>query len=399
MFGLYLKMKSQMTWHLLALAGFIWFALSMLTAVDAQERSNGRYVLPLILMCQAILLLFAAIIVWKANIDKVKVAWPSLDKGGRLIFVGFTIIYLTILARLLCFSHFGGSVGSFSFGLKCDGEVCEENEAFSWSFNSFGHTIQGGFSFFLFSDILIGGLRDRWGKSQGWEKKQTLLLCMKEYLGICSCLYPIYNVLKRAILEADNFSTSSFWNNGSEWACGFAIGTCAIYSYYAIIYYSLPVGLNVKERFHKLEILRDGKQYLRRLRIAAGIVLILVALLSIILLATTWNFEPQSHVDDSEDFLTILLLISLLLIILALVTVFLISSQGIDRGFVVQLDKEKVSGSSVEMVNIDSNVEMVNIDSDVEPGEPSLLLEEEGNPLKLEEEGNPLKLEEEGNPL
>jgi len=360
----YLEMKSRMRWYLLALAGFIWFGLSMLTAVDAQERPNGRYALPLILMCQAVLLLFAAIIVWKANTEKVKVAWPSLDKGGRLIFIGFTILYLTILARLLCFSHFGGSVGSFSFGLKCKGDVCEDNEAFSLSFNSFGHAIQGGFSFFLFSDILIGGLKD-------WEWKQTVLLCMKEYLGICSCFYPIYNIMKRAMLHADSFSTSSFWNNGSEWACGFALGTCAIYSYYAIIYYSLPPGWNVKDRFFTLENLREGKQYLRRLRIAAGIVLILVALLSIILLVTTWNFEAQSDVEDSEDFLTILLLISLLLIILGLVAVYLISSKGRDKGLPAQLDQEKVSGSSLEMVNIDSNVK---------DGEQPF-----GEPLRLEE--------------
>lgn len=377
MYRQYLKMKSRMRWYLLALAGFIWFALSMLAAVDAQESPNGRYALPLILMCQAVLLFFAAIIVWKANAEKVKVGWPSLDKGGRLIFIGFTILYLTILVRLLCFSHFGGSFGSFSFGLKCKDDVCEENEAFSLSFNSFGHAIQGAFSFFLFSDILIGGLKERWGKSEDWQWKQTLLLYMKEYLGICSCFYPIYNILKRTMLYADSFSTSSFWNNASEWACGFALGTCAIYSYYAIIYYSIPTGWNIKDRFYKLENLRDEPQYLRRLRIAAGIVLIFVALLSIILLVTTWNFDAQSDVEDSEDFLTILLLISLLLIILAWVAIFIMSSKGRDSESAVIMDQEKVSRPSLNVVNSGSNVEL---------GELSF----SGQTLKLSEKIYPL---------
>jgi len=354
-------MKGVMRWHILALVSLIWFALSMLTAYDAQESVDGRYALPLILMFQAVLLLFASIIVFKANTDKVKVAWPSLDWGGDLIFIGFTIIYLTILTRLLCFTHFGGSVGSFSFGLKCDGNECKENEAFSLSFNSFGHAIQGALSFFLFSDILIGGLKDRWRKGANWELKQTLLLHMKEIVGVSTCFYPIYNILKRAIKSADTFSRSSFWNNASEWACGFALATCAIYCYYAIIYYTVPAGRDIKQltkRFDKLELLREGTQYLPRVRIVAGIALILVALLSIILLVTTWNSEGQSEADDSEDFLTIILLIILLLMILGLVALFKSSSPGRGRGSTVRLTHEEFSKPSPRNVKSDSNVRL-----------------------------------------
>jgi len=267
-----------------------------------------------------------------------------LDRGGFLIFVGFTILYLLLLTRLLCFSHFGGGVATFSFGLKCDGDECDENEAFSFSFNTFGHLIQGCLSFFLFSDILIGGIKDRWGKGQDWEWRQTLLLNIKEFLGLCSCLYPIYNITKRAIKHGHSFSTSSFWNNASEWACGFAIGTCLIYCYYAYIYNTSPTGRSqswLKERFYKLENLRDEKQYLPRLRIAAGIALILVGLLSIILLGTTWNNFDTSDTEDSEDVLTILLLIILPLVILAGVVLFFISSKSRDKEKTVTMVMER----------------------------------------------------------
>jgi len=350
-------MTTQMRWELLAIASVFWFTLSIVTALDAQESSDGRLALPLVLMCQTILLLFATIIVFKAKRNKVRVAWPSLDKGGCLIFLGSSILYLVILVRLLSFSHFGGGVGSFSFGFKCDGDVCEKNEAFSLSFNTFGHVIQGCLSFFLFSDILIGGIKEIWSKSANREKRQMILLYMKESTGICSCIYPIYNILKRALLHSDTFSTSSFWNNGSEWACGFALGTCAIFSYYAIIY-SSPTKLNEsdsdkKERFQNLEILREYEQQLPKARIASGIALILVALLSIILLVATWNnFETATDADDSEDVFTIVMLIVVFFLIFGVLVLFLFSLQKVDSESKVEMD------ITIEMRNSEPNVQM-----------------------------------------
>ena len=40
-------------------------------------------------------------------------------------------------------------------------------------------------------------------------------------------IYPLYNILKRAILHARSFAASSFANNGAEWAIGFLLGLAA----------------------------------------------------------------------------------------------------------------------------------------------------------------------------
>jgi len=295
-----------MSWQLLVTSSIFWFSMSLATFYDAQDDPNGRYPLPLVLIVQSGLLLFAAITVFLANKANVQIPWPSLDRGGWLIFVGFVILYLVLLARLLSFSHFGGSVGSFSFGYKGCEDECEPNEAFTLNFNTFGHVIQGCLSFFLFSDVKVGGITDRDGDHL--EKTKVIKLYIKEVIAISSCVYPIYNITKRAVMSAKTFSTSSFWNNASEWACGFAIGTCAIYAYYAVMYSSYVDSL----RFGNVERVNERQQLLPRVRKAAGIALIIVALLAIILLAASWNkVESVPDSRGSADALTLLVLLIL----------------------------------------------------------------------------------------
>jgi len=235
---------------------------------------DGRAALTILLILQTLLLGSAAVI---TGSTRILIPCPNVDRGGHLIIMAGVLLWILLAIRLLCSQHFGGNVATFDLGGEvCEGDVCENNLAFIFNFNTISHFLQGALVFFLYQDIFIGVFPQR-------EQWRQYVLKVKEFLALAVCGYPPYSFMKRLVSEATLFGSSSHWNNCCEWAFGFATGVCAIYLYYAILYSTCDRAT--------LEIARQipSSEVGRILRLTFGGLLLISAFASLIMLLSTWK--------------------------------------------------------------------------------------------------------------
>jgi hypothetical protein len=228
------------------------------------------------------------------------------ERGGVLIFSGWVIVFFQIVVRLLSFVHFGGSWAGLNFGKKCADGDCEDNVAFTLEVFSFGHAAQGLFSVFLFHfdsvflSPIRGELRD----------------------GVCALvvLYPVYNIIKRAIKHAKEFSTSSFYNNGLEWAMGFLLGLGIGLVLQAIAKAKAKSGA---ARVANKDVQRSGKGAM--VKAAAGVTLLTAGAVSALLSGLSWgNTSVKDRYKKQDTYvdagIVILFLLSIGGVLLALLS-------------------------------------------------------------------------------
>ena len=157
---------------------------------------------------------------------------------------------------------------NFDFGSGAD----EHNRAFTPSFNSFGHCIQGCLSVLLVPAVEL---------ALPWTR-------------IVSCLvavYPTYNLIKRA-LDASAFAASSFSNNSAEWAMGFWLG--------------LSLGVLIAAWAPA-----PPKPEICRPRVAAGVLLCLVSLVAAVLYGLSWeNTGDRAKREDGVDLAMLILFLA-----------------------------------------------------------------------------------------
>lgn len=194
--------------------------------------------------------------------------------GGHALIVGWSLLFVTLLVRLVSFKRYHSSLFAFDFGPKNCLEVnilnttekvvkCEAEHSYSFTFysgsdafNTVGHTFQGFLVICMFckfryyvTDRLVKILHgdeadsDSEDEESGAEKLQNEkhsdlfannLSSSERYfvkisrtfdvLLLLVWVYPFYNATKRVLKHFPTFSTSSFGNNAFEWAIGFLLG-------------------------------------------------------------------------------------------------------------------------------------------------------------------------------
>ena len=250
-----------------AAAGAATLALSLATFLT-QPRRDEHYALPCLLLAIGALLLAATVVAAGGTLycSRGTLALGELEPGAKLLILGAAALSIEIAIRLLAAKHFDGYISSFDFGTKSDGEG---NRAFTPSFNSFGHCIQGCLSVLLVPAVELA-------------LPELALPCSR----IVSCLvavYPTYNLIKRA-LDASAFAASSFSNNSAEWAMGFWLG--------------LSLGVLVAARARA----PPPKPEICLARVAAGVLLCLVSLVAALLYGLSWdNTGDRAKREDDVD--------------------------------------------------------------------------------------------------
>ena len=120
-------------------------ALTIATFVDSPDL-RGYPAAPILLVLITLLSVATALTI-KAKPEVVKSPIYQCDKGTALLMGCAGGVCIMLLFRLFgFFGDFGGRASELNFGLKSlkHGETePEENIAFSFSFNSFGHCFQG----------------------------------------------------------------------------------------------------------------------------------------------------------------------------------------------------------------------------------------------------------------
>lgn len=136
-------------------------------------------------------------------------------------------LFLIVLVRLVASpDNFQGDPSQLDFGPKYGIEDGEPNKAFTHEFNSYGHCLQGViaamFAFPAVSGLLTQILTCQW--KEWWTECNKALLSVIKLVACFMTIYPTYNLIKRLSRSAETFATSSFCNNGFEWAAGIIIG-------------------------------------------------------------------------------------------------------------------------------------------------------------------------------
>lgn len=258
----------------LSIASAFWGCLAIATGVaeSISSNSDGRGALSIMLAIPAIQLGSAALLVCRLT---VRIPCPSLDSGCEYIVLASVLTYVLMTIRLLCSSSFDGNPVNLNFGRKCEDDECIDNLALVFNFDTIGHVMQGCLFFLLYRDILIGA----WPVSQVSQQRCQFA---KDVLGLGFCVYPTYCLIKR-MDEASTFANSSHFNNVCEWACGFVIGACAIFPYYAALYSRCYVVIAEKSE-------KGGhSKFFRICRISGGVSIFISYLLAFVLMAISWN--------------------------------------------------------------------------------------------------------------
>ena len=243
-----------------AVVGVATLALSVATFLT-QPRRDEHYALPCLLLAIGLLLMVAAFVANGGSFrcSRGTLALGELEPGAKLLILGAAALSIEIAIRLLAAKHFDGYISSFDFGTKSDGEG---NRAFTPSFNSFGHCVQGTLSILLVP--AVEAAMPEWTRPVSW------------FAPCFVAVYPTYNLVKRA-LDASAFAASSFSNNAAEWAMGFWLG--------------LSLGVLVAARARA----RPPKPEICLARVAAGVLLCLVSLVAAVLYGVSWD---NTHTDD-----------------------------------------------------------------------------------------------------
>lgn len=231
-------------------------------------------------------------------------------------------IVLTI--RLFAIEHFATVPIQLNFGPKYDGS--EDNVSFvKGDANSYGHWIQGVLAGILLFPAVTGTIV-RGLKS---ETRSTMAFVFLDILAACMTIYSSYNFIKRMVRSADVFATSSFANNATEWILGVSVGASlgfcatAMYKYYVIAMKpDSTIPKKMKTIFDELSM--KEKIVLLGIRIPKGLLLLMTAFSSGLMIALSWNNcedNSQDCVNYSPDepstgLIVIMLLIPMLITVL-----------------------------------------------------------------------------------
>ena len=149
-----------------------------------------------------------------------------------MVFSSGISLFLLLAFRLVYGAeHFRGYPPLLYFGPKY-GDPSEESVssiAFENEFKSYGHCVQGIIASMLVFPAVVGALSRtlrREGENKGiiFSNPSGSFMALSELTASCMTIYPSYNFVKQAILHYKVFATSSFTNNGMEWAMGFILG-------------------------------------------------------------------------------------------------------------------------------------------------------------------------------
>ena len=269
-----------------AAAGVATLALSLATFLT-QPRKDAHYALPCLLLAIGALLMVAAFVANGGSFrcSRGTLALGELEPGAKLLILGATALSIEIAIRLLSSKRFGGHVSNFDFGSGAD----EHNRAFTPSFNSFGHCVQGALSILLVP--AVEAAMPEWTRPVSW------------FAPCFVAVYPTYNLVKRA-LDASAFAASSFSNNGAEWAMGFWLG--------------LSLGVLVAARARA----PPPKPEICLARVAAGVLLCLVSLVAAVLYGVSWDNDGDRA--KREDAVDLAMLIVFLAVPLGLAAVYVL---------------------------------------------------------------------------
>uniref|UniRef100_A0A7S4JTK6 Uncharacterized protein n=1 Tax=Odontella aurita TaxID=265563 RepID=A0A7S4JTK6_9STRA len=149
-----------------------------------------------------------------------------------ILFSSGISLFLLLMVRLIAGAlHFRGYPPLLDFGPKYGNpsEDAEGNIAFENELNSYGHCIQGVLSSLLSFPAVAGALArvavcGEANKGIIHSVPRVPIIGLVEALAAIMSCYPTYNFIKRAVFHAGTFATSSFMNNGLEWAIGCILG-------------------------------------------------------------------------------------------------------------------------------------------------------------------------------
>lgn len=146
---------------------------------------------------------------------------------------GVALMILLVLRLIYGASHFDGYAPTLDFGPKYGdpSKNAEANIAFEWEFNSFGHCLQGILASMLIFPAVTGTLTrlvasggSEWSGRLIFATPSVWMVVLVELLAGLMTIYPSYNFIKRLTKYPESFASSSFMNNGFEWALGFLFG-------------------------------------------------------------------------------------------------------------------------------------------------------------------------------
>lgn len=209
---------------------------------------------------------------------------PRFDSAQLLLLAACILYYCLFAIRLLCVDHFDGRIADFNFGLKPLKPGATERKVnlafgFEKSGEDMGHFAQGILSVFIFPTFEMLAVRICSGRRPQLIATSVLYLLPVPVIG-----YPIYNLIKRIVKSRDKFAISSFWNNGTEWACGAMIGICVglfVTTLAALV--GAPNETNEKPSEARVRFV------LHKILFIAAVVLHMTLISAIVLLGMTWN--------------------------------------------------------------------------------------------------------------
>ena len=176
-----------------------------------------------------------------------------------------------IFIRLLSIHNFGGHPANLDFGIK--GGKDEANLAFTVGSETAGHFVQGLLASLLSFPAVAGlvakmvtkglelvGVVEMDSSSSSSShfvlvQPNLATLCVLPALSSFLTFYQSYNLVKR-MNSYDNFSRSSYWSNGLEWAFGYVIGVALgrLVSKVVIRILLIGIGLEDIEELKHLEV-------------------------------------------------------------------------------------------------------------------------------------------------
>ena len=182
-------------------------SLGLLIACILSTSDNKWYglyhLLPISIVCSA----NSAFWEWRISKTEKDVSLALSPYLKWLVVIPSISLFCLLFVRLLFQEHFSSDPAALDFGYK-HGDKDEPNLSFRGG-SSWGHWIQGFVATFCAY------------ASSSATKKMGLKLECAAYAGT---IYIIYNFVKRMVRTPNTFATSSYMNNGCEWAIGAWVG-------------------------------------------------------------------------------------------------------------------------------------------------------------------------------
>jgi hypothetical protein len=241
-------------------------------------------------------------------------------------------LFVVILVRLAASPfNFEGDPSNLDFGPKNGVENGEPNVGFTNEFNTYGHCLQGVLGAMLAFPAVSGVLTQLFTcKFRGyWQSCNNHVWNLIKVTAVFMCIYPTYNLTKRLIRTSESFATSSFCNNGLEWAFGFMIGL-ALGNFISIVVKRSALNQILDQKFPQ-----EGESWLlgtqqppkyqprvNGLICIMGIVFLITVFVASVFFGLSWHSCPNGEVDCvnysdegiSAEVLAVMLIIPIVII-------------------------------------------------------------------------------------